>query len=559
MLNQNLKLLNEFSKNLYETVKDIEVTLNYELTGKTLKVEGKTLFSKYNPQREAEQIFNKQAVKRGKEKNIHIIGVANPFLIKKFIEESYNVEIFIPNAEIFKLILSFFDYSRIIKNAKFLTDLSLLPVNTEYVFATKFEENLFKKSIKSKSLMNSPKKSTIKILLVKPIYGGSLPVANYCELNFNESNVKLKTIDSDKCYSAFQMIPETLLKKENISRIRAFLADFISEITICAIEEFKPDIIFALAQAPLNEKVLKYASDKGIVKAFWFVEDWKLFTYWKYFAPFYDYFFVIQKNGFFRELQNIGVKNSHYLPLACEPTIHKPLELNENDKKRYGSVISFVGAGYYNRRKFFRKFLDYDFKIWGSDWEGETILSSIVSEHGRRVSTEECVKIFNASLININLHSSTYYEGIDPEGDFVNPRTFEIAACNSYQLVDKRKYIPMHFKENEEIITYSSETELKSYINKIINSPEIYQEIREASYKRVLKEHTYFHRLCEAAKIMGFNIERKKENIANEKDFYLSEFNSIEEIASYIEKKDKVSDTDTIFLLMKALKDTYLK
>jgi spore maturation protein CgeB len=550
MLEKNLAVLKEKFPDIYEKILNTDIYRNFERTGSTVKIDGKTLFSKYNPKLEAEKVFEKWVSEYGGKDTVVFIGVANPFVIKEFLSKGARISAFVTDFEIFKIALSLFDYSDILTNIERMNELKE-GIPEDCVFVTKAEKKNLKKGIANKSYM--------KILLVKPIYGGSLPVANYCELNLKNSNVKLKTIDSNRCFNAFQMIPDTLVKKENVSRIRAFLADFISELTCCAIEEFKPDVIFALAQAPLNERVLKYASEKGIVKAFWFVEDWKLFTYWKYFAPFYDYFFVIQQDEFFKKLGSIGVKNFHYLPLACEPTVHKPIDVSEEDKKRYGSTLSFVGAGYYNRRKFFRKFLNYDFKIWGSDWDGEINLSKLIQERGRRVSTEESVKIFNSSLININLHSSTYYEGIAPDGDFVNPRTFEIAACNSYQLVDRRKYLPLHFKEGDEILTYSSERELKDYISDIMDNPKKYEGVKNASYKRVLQEHTYFHRMSTVSTILGYTFEKKRENYTSEKEYYLSEFNSIEEIAAHISKKPKVSETDTLFLLMKSLKDTYLK
>ncbi len=560
MLEKNLKFLKESDYDLYCKLNKTDISLNVEKAPPTLKVDGKTLFSKYNPEREAEQVYNKWKESNYNKSEVVLIGIGNPFLIEKFINEGKKVKIFIPNLEICKIVFSFFDYENILKNIKLLPYTFKIDKNTSSLFATRLEEKYFKDITVRNPERISPKKRSdiVRVLLVKPFYGGSLPVANYCEKNLKNANVKLKTIDSDKCYSAFQLIPETLLKKENISRMRAFLADFVSELTIAAIEEFKPDVLFALAQAPLNERVLRYAFDKGVAKVFWFVEDWRLFSYWKYFAPLYDYFFVIQKDDFFYELKKIGVDNHYYLPLACEPTIHKPLELSDEEKNKYGSTLSFVGAGYYNRRKFFRRFLDYDFKIWGSDWEGETSLLNVIQENGRRVSTEESVKIFNASLININLHSSTYYEGIAPDGDFVNPRTFEIAACKAYQLVDKRKYLKEHFIDTEEILTYSSERELKKYIAEIMNDPEKYKDVKEASYRKVLLEHTYFQRLKSVFKILGFSLEEREKIPLSEKEFYLSEFDSLEEIVNHINKKSNLSDTDIKFLLMKSLKDTYL-
>ncbi len=560
MLEKNLELLKEKFPQLFKLVTEVELPDNYESIGKSIKYCNNLLFSKYSPEKEAETLFSNFLNKNPDTSTVLIFGIANPFLIEKFIEK-FKVFIFIPDLRLFKLCLNFLDYTKILKKAVLFYEPTDIQGENLIIYPLKIEEKFFGEKLNQikNILKNSRKLSKPKILIIKPFYGGSLPVINYCEMNLKKFDVKVKAINSNEIFSAYNIISDVLQKKEFISNMRVKLVEFVSELVYYAIEEFKPDIVFAIAQSPLNDKILNYIRQKGIISIFWFVEDYKLFTYWQYFAPLYDYYFVIQKDDFFEKLNKIGVKNYHYLPLACEPTIHKPLKLSKEEKERYGSTISFVGAGYYNRRIFFQKLLNYDFKIWGSDWENEIVLQDLIQENGRRVSTEEAVKIFNSSLINLNLHSSSFYSGIAPDGDFVNPRTFEIAACRSYQLVDKRKYLPLHFDEGKDILTFSNETELKKLIDEIISDNEKYAEIKDNSYKRVISEHTYKHRLLEIAKIVGFQLKEKVEYSLNEKDFYLSKFDTLEDITDYIRKKDKVTKTDTIFLLLQELKNTYLK
>ena len=145
-------------------------------------------------------------------------------------------------------------------------------------------------------------------------------------------------------------------------------------------------------------------------------------------APEEDVFFTIQREPFFRELSKLGLKNFAFLPLAADPEVYRPLDLTPEDSRRFGAAVSFVGAGYRNRLAFFQGLLDFDFKIWGSDWNLNSPLGPFIQNHGARVSEEEAVKIFNASRINLNLHSSPYHLAINPEGDYVNPRTFDLAA-----------------------------------------------------------------------------------------------------------------------------------
>ena len=59
-------------------------------------------------------------------------------------------------------------------------------------------------------------------------------------------------------------------------------------------------------------------------------------------------------------------------------------------------------------RNFLARLASADLKIWGNEWDGSpSVLQEVIQEGGRRVSTEETVQIFNASQINLNVHSST--------------------------------------------------------------------------------------------------------------------------------------------------------
>jgi spore maturation protein CgeB len=226
----------------------------------------------------------------------------------------------------------------------------------------------------------------------------------------------------------------------------------------------------------------------------WFVEDFRLFPYWQAFAPHYDFFAVIQKDTILRALQDIGVQNALYLPLAAQPTVHQTLELSAVDKRQFGSDLSFMGAGYPNRRKAFHNLVRFDFKIWGTEWEGDAVLAPLVQRGGARVSSEDCVRIFNASKVNLNLHSSIQAKQLVTGGDFVNPRTFEIAACGAFQLVDRRSLMAELFREGE-LAVFERIEDLAPLIEHYLAHPEEREAIAQRGRARVLADHTYEARM----------------------------------------------------------------
>lgn len=113
---------------------------------------------------------------------------------------------------------------------------------------------------------------------------------------------------------------------------------------------------------------------------------------------------------------------------------------------------------------------------------------------GKRVTPEECVKIFNATSINLNLHSSVQADELVTFGDFINPRTFELAACQAFQLVDKRSLLPEAFSRDE-LVTFSSMDELIEKIDHFSNNPDECRTYVENARRRVLSEHTYVDRM----------------------------------------------------------------
>ena len=93
--------------------------------------------------------------------------------------------------------------------------------------------------------------------------------------------------------------------------------------------DFNPDLIIALAQAPLTPESISTLKKLNIPIAFWFVEDFRTLKYWRDVASFYDYFFTLQRGEFIDELLSIGAKNSYYLPQGCLPSVHKAINLSQ--------------------------------------------------------------------------------------------------------------------------------------------------------------------------------------------------------------------------------------
>ncbi|MCB0322147.1 MAG: glycosyltransferase [Bdellovibrionales bacterium] len=331
--------------------------------------------------------------------------------------------------------------------------------------------------------------------VVGPMYGGSLPIAQYTAQALTNLEQRVTPYELDEYYKPYVGLSKFLRDPGRQSVVESQFVEVLSTLVLEAVSERPVDILICLAQAPLSPRVLTELRNRGVITVMWFVEDCRRFLTWQQIAPFYDYMFLIQKNDFPRLVEQAGAGRALYLPVACDPVRHAPVSLSEAERQEFGSAVSFVGAGYNNRRHVFATLADRDFKIWGTEWPNCLPFSRIVQRGGARVSVEDYTKVFNASTININLHSSMERDGVEPNGDFVNPRTFELAAVGAFQLVDNRTLLPELFVPGKEVATFSDEQELHDKIDYYLAHPEERASLTEAARARVLAEHTYEQRV----------------------------------------------------------------
>lgn len=333
----------------------------------------------------------------------------------------------------------------------------------------------------------------LNIAVVGPMYGGSAPMTEYLVNGFRALGHVTALIDNTAGWDFYQRVTKGVKDPVAAAQLGQLMTNTLSEWTYARVAEFNPEICIVMAQAPVGPAFPARLAKLGTVSAFWFVENWRHMRYWDSVAPAYDGFFHIQPGEFEEKLRAAGCRHHAFVQTGCDPDLHRPVVLSDEDRERYACDISFAGAGYYNRLQLFKGLTDYRFKIWGVDWH-ERELARLVQSNEQRFDNEQFMKICAASKINLNLHSSNAHDGVDPHCDAINPRVFEIAAAGGFQLCDPCIGLDQHFDLEHEVPAYRDLKELRGKIDHYLAHPEERAEIAARARARALAEHTYARR-----------------------------------------------------------------
>jgi spore maturation protein CgeB len=277
--------------------------------------------------------------------------------------------------------------------------------------------------------------------------------------------------------------------------------------------DYEPDLVLHIV-GRITEKVLKALKKLKVKTAIWFLDDPQEIDKTSKMGTLYDFVFTVE-SACVEAHKQAGSKSVEFLPLGCFPRIHKKLEVED----KYKSDICFIGVPFPRRVDLFDSaadFLkDHNFKIIGGGprigsledpwmWKRKLkrldVLEKFVLDEV--VQPEEAAKYYNGAKINLNIHRAAVdarfakgnTPGILPQS--VSGRTFEIAGCAGFQLIDQeRPNYRIHFEENKEIVAFTDIEDFKKKIEYYLNHNDECIAVAEASQKRAYQEHTYKNRL----------------------------------------------------------------
>lgn len=358
----------------------------------------------------------------------------------------------------------------------------------------------------------------MKVLLVAPQSGETVlgTIGGYCKKALEKLGYDLEIFDfrqSQYLKSSFGSSLKKTVKKifhspaYQIPLVGSLENEKMNKSLLAKTKEFRPDILLVLMGETIFPETLEKIKKSGVTTVNWF-HDTVFASARKDFIQkiprYYDYFFIIDSEDVLNYIK-IEARVVKTVPLACDPEVHKKIELSEEEKKKYRSDVCFVGSIFkgFKRKEMLADVSDFDLGIWGYWTEKSPELKRCYRK--QHVYGEEAVKIYNASKIVLDMPSS--YPTYAPEGKafYVTPRVFEVPACGTLLLTHATSYLSRCYEIGKEMVPYKNGKELKEIIRYYLDHPEERKLIAKKAQERAYRDHTYEKRLQEIFSIIEEN------------------------------------------------------
>jgi spore maturation protein CgeB len=271
------------------------------------------------------------------------------------------------------------------------------------------------------------------------------------------------------------------------SLLGAPVINWINRQLLLQVAEWKPDVFFSVkGEAILPDTIGRIGGELGARTILWFPDDPRYFdSLVKHIAPSYDHVYTSSERSI-EMYRNIGVENVHYMPFACEPSIHLKAALSEGENKLLESDVCFVGSYSRRRAKILKRLSGFKLGIWGPFWE----YSSLKRKIRGNAWGPQMVKVLSASKIVLNIHD---YQDL---GFKANMRVFETTGCGAFLLTDKPFGIEKLYDPHKEIACYNDD-ELPEMVQQYLDDPGAREDVFSHGQARAYRDHTYDQRVQE--------------------------------------------------------------
>ena len=198
-------------------------------------------------------------------------------------------------------------------------------------------------------------------------------------------------------------------------------------------------------------------------------------------APIYDWH-ITHKTYNVAELKLLGARNVYFIDKAYDPVAYHPLSLFQEENKRWGSDVGFLGGFERNRYKIMLDLAKsgVSITIRGPSWEPYVGRHPNLIVKPGWVQAEDCAKVYCSTKINLHFLRKV-------ARDLQTARSVEIPACGAFMLAERTNEHLYLFEEGDEAEFFSDFEELQAKVKYYLLHAKKRKQIATAGYQRCLR------------------------------------------------------------------------
>jgi spore maturation protein CgeB len=253
-----------------------------------------------------------------------------------------------------------------------------------------------------------------------------------------------------------------------------------------AIASTTPALVLVLEGTQVDAPMVASLRQGGPTWVNWFCDGRRTVDEIRPFAAAYDAVFVA--DGATQEaLDEPGNPPVHYLPAACDPSIHRPMRARD----RFRANVVFAGTATPHRERQLSELVEFGVAVWGPGWRRTKLRDYC---RGELLTHEDYIRAYAGASVAINLGCGEGGEGGGEPG--ASRRLFEVAAIGVPQVVEEHPDLHRHFREGSELLVSRTARDLRTLTSEALHDRAWAEEVAAGARQRALTEHTYMHRLA---------------------------------------------------------------
>ncbi len=276
----------------------------------------------------------------------------------------------------------------------------------------------------------------------------------------------------------------------------------INRALVRLVERTRPDLVLVTGGHRITRHALEALCRRGIPVVLWTTDPPKPSAGLPQTARFYHAVFC-QGSEAVQLLRAQGIAALHWLPMACDPEIHRPAVLDEETARGLSSPVVFVGSFYPHRAELLRRVAHCGLSIWGPGWSrlavGDPLRACV---RGAGIGPAHWVRIYSAAKVVLSIHYRSEDERIPVYQ--ASPRVFEALACGAFLLTDRQPDVLALFQDGVHLAAFSDGQDLKRQILHYLDRPAERRRIAATGRREVLRHHTYAHRIVQMLARLNF-------------------------------------------------------